>query len=246
MTPGFKLESCPNQLSKFGYRQTPDRLLTDSWHTPDLLQTDSTKSVGDDTRSQFGELSKSALQIWRAVQFGYYQTPNRHPDMNTWRTPYGPLTDSDRPLTIWLLSDSQKSPHRHPMDSTPNRLHSLFSYRHTSNPKTKDICWRWQQVSIWLAVQISSQNLESCPNQLSKFGELSRSAFKILVSIRLLTDPPTTNTWQTPDEPPTDPDGPQWTPTDPDGPRQTPDRPPTDPQRGSCDIIKALLISWQL
>ena len=82
-TPGFNLESCPNQLSKLGYHQTLDRLLTDSWQTPDWLltdsqqtwdrltlnpTTDSKKFVEDDTRSQFGELSKSALQIWRAFQ----------------------------------------------------------------------------------------------------------------------------------------------------------------------------------
>ena len=68
---GHNLESYPNQFSKFGYHQTPDWLLTYSWLTPIILWTDLLKQqrfVGDDTRSQFGELSKSALQIWRAVQ----------------------------------------------------------------------------------------------------------------------------------------------------------------------------------
>ena len=39
------------------------------------------------------------------------------------------------------------------------------SDRLTLNP-TAEICWRWHQVLIWRAVQISSPNLESCPNQL--------------------------------------------------------------------------------
>ena len=68
------LESCNNELSKFGahlgeatYRNnldTPDCLLTDSWLTPDRLLKDSKKSI---LRSQFGELSQWALQIWRAI-----------------------------------------------------------------------------------------------------------------------------------------------------------------------------------
>ena len=80
MTPGLNLESCPNQLSKFG------------------------------------ELSKSALQIW-------------------------------------LPSDSQKIPHRHPMDS---------GHRHTSNPKTVSKNFFWMMTP--------SPNLESCPDELSKCG----------------------------------------------------------------------------
>ena len=68
------LESCNNELSKFGahlgeatYRNNldnPDCLLTDSWLTPDRLLKDSKKSI---LRSQFGELSQWALQIWRAI-----------------------------------------------------------------------------------------------------------------------------------------------------------------------------------
>jgi hypothetical protein len=74
-------------------------------------------------------------------------------------------------------------------------------------------------------------NLESFPNQLSKFGELSRSALKNLVTIRLLTNP---LTW-TPDRPPTD----HWqTLTDPwqFGYYQTPKRVLTDTQWTWCPI----------
>ena len=98
------LESFPSQLSKFGYHQTPDRLLSDTWHTSD-----------------------------------------------------------------WLLADSQQ---------TSDGL--------TLNP-IAEICWRWHQVSIWRAVQISSPNLESFQNQLSNFGYHQTSD-------RLLTD-----CWHTPD-----------------------------------------------
>ena len=60
--------------------RTPDELLTDYWHTPEWLPTDfqqthinPAREFWDDTRSQFGELFKSALQIWRAF---YYSSPN--------------------------------------------------------------------------------------------------------------------------------------------------------------------------
>ena len=42
---GHNLESYTNQLSKFGYHQTPDRLLTDSWLTPDWPLTDSQQAL---------------------------------------------------------------------------------------------------------------------------------------------------------------------------------------------------------
>ena len=85
------LESLPDQLSKFGYHQTPDRLLTDSLLTPNFQQTqlnpatDSKKFVADDTGSQFGELSNQLSK-------------------------FGELNKSA--LQIWLLLDSQKSPSR--------------------------------------------------------------------------------------------------------------------------------------
>ena len=60
------------------------------------------------------------------------------------------------------------------------------SDRLTLNP-TAEICWRWHQVSIWRAVQISSPNLESFPNQLSKFG------------YHQTTDRPLTDSWHTSD-----------------------------------------------
>ena len=91
MASGFNLESCPNQLSKFGYYQTTDRLQTDFGQSFDRLTlnpiTDTKKFVGDDNRSQFGELSKSALQIWRVIQIS---SPNL--------------------VTIRLLKDSSQTP----------------------------------------------------------------------------------------------------------------------------------------
>ena len=176
-------ESYLKQLSKFGFNQTPDRLLIDSWLTPNGLQdffwrlqhisiwravpissptlvtmglltdsqqttdrltlnptTDSKKFVGDDIRSQFGELFKSALQIWRALHISF-------PNLVTIRL----LTDYWLTPDI-LLTDSQQT-----------------SDRHTLDPAA-EICWRWHQVSIWRAVWVSSPNLESFQNQLSKFG----------------------------------------------------------------------------
>ena len=132
---GNNLESYPNQLSKFGYHQTPDRLLTDSWHTPDWLpahfgqtRLKQERFVGDDTRSQFGELCKSALQIWRAFQ-----------------------TSSPNLVTIRLLTDYWLTPDTLLTDSwhTSDRL--------TLN-QTAEICPKWHYVSIWRAVQISSSN----------------------------------------------------------------------------------------
>ena len=116
--------------------QTPDGLLTDSWQTPDRFLTDSQQThIKPQNRlrnlescpnqlSNFGELSKSALQIW---------LPS-----NSWQTTDRLLKDS------WL---------------TPNRLTNLAT-----------LCWRWHQVSIWRAVQISSLMLESFQDQLFKFG----------------------------------------------------------------------------
>ena len=89
LTLGLNLESCSNQVSKFGKLSRSAlnlviiRLLTDSQlqQKEKNLKTDSKKFVGDDTRSQFGELSKSALQIWKVPnqlsKSGYYQTPKR-------------------------------------------------------------------------------------------------------------------------------------------------------------------------
>ena len=77
------LESFPNQLSKFGYHQTTDRPLTDSWHTSDRLQTYFVKTnIKPNSRnffvmmtlclnlesclnklSKFGKVSKSALRF---------------------------------------------------------------------------------------------------------------------------------------------------------------------------------------
>ena len=107
------LESFPSQLSKFGYHQTPDRLLSDTWHTSD-----------------------------------------------------------------WLLADSQQ---------TSDGL--------TLNP-IAEICWRWHQVSI----------LESCPDQLSKFGELSKSAFQFWLPSDFwqTTDWLLTYSWLTPNRLQTD------------------------------------------
>ena len=130
-------ESYLKQLSKFGFNQTPDRLLIDSWLTPNDLQdffwrwqqisiwravpissptlvtmglltdsqqttdrltlnptTDSKKFVGDDIRSQFGELFKSALQIWRALHISFPNLVSIRLLTDYWLTPDILLTDS--------------------------------------------------------------------------------------------------------------------------------------------------------
>ena len=95
--------------------QTTDWLLTYSWLTPDWLPTDFGQAYikqqiffGDDTRSQFGELSKSALQIWRAFQMNSPNLVNIKQLtvcwltdwlLNSWLTPEWLLTDS------WLTLD---------------------------------------------------------------------------------------------------------------------------------------------
>ena len=153
MTPGLNLESCPNQLSKFGYHQTPDRLLTDSQQTFDRLTLN--------LATEIGELLESALQIW--------------------------LPSDSWPTADWLMTDSWLTPDWLRTDSglTPNILW-------TDSYWTAEICLRWHQVSIWRAVQISSPNLESFPNQLSKFSYHHAHD-------RLLTD-----SWPTSDWLPTD------------------------------------------
>ena len=147
-------------------------LLTDSQQTTDRLTlnptTDSKKFVGDDIRSQFGELFKSALQIWRALHISF-------PNLVTIRL----LTDYWLTPDI-LLTDSQQT-----------------SDRHTLDPAA-EICWRWHQVSIWRAVWISSPNLESFQNQLSKFGYL-----RLLTDYWLTPDILLTDSWLTPDWLPT-------------------------------------------
>ena len=105
-------ESYLKQLSKFGFNQTPDRPLIDSWSTPNVLQ----DFFGDDSRFQFGELSQSALQLW---------------------------LQSDS----WLPTDFGQT------QIKPN--------------------------SIYLLDITPGLNLESCSNQLSKFGELLKSALQI-------------------------------------------------------------------
>ena len=158
MTPVLNLERCPNQLSNFGelsksalqiwlpsdFWQTTDRLMTDSQHKPDWLPTDSYSLqiqllfVGLDTSSQFGEVSKSALQFWR----DYWETPDwLIPDwlqtfnrltlnptdskkfvVNDTRSKSGELSKSA--LQIWLTSYSWQTPGRLLTDSwqTPDRL----------------------------------------------------------------------------------------------------------------------------
>ena len=110
-------ESFPNQLSEFGYHQTPDWLLTDSWHTSEWILTDKQQTSDRLTlnptaeiclrwhQSQFGELPKSALQIWRAFQVS-------SPNLVTIR----PLTDYFLTPDI-LLTDSWLTLNRLQMDS---------------------------------------------------------------------------------------------------------------------------------
>ena len=102
---------------------------------------DSKKFNGNDTRSHFGELSKSDLQIWRAFQISSQNLVTITHDRlltDSWQT-------SDRLLTdFWLTPDWLP---------TSNRL--------TLNPTvdSKKNWWRWQLVPIWRAFQISSPNL---------------------------------------------------------------------------------------
>ena len=153
MTLGLNLESCPDQISKFGELsksavkiwlpsdswQTTYRLLTDSWLTPDWLLTDSWLTFDWSEDDLILCWKWHQVSIWRAVQisspnlksflnqlskFGYYQTPKR------------------------VLEDSQQT----------FEFRSLTPDGGTSSTETgskKDFGW-WHQFSI-------------CPDQLS-FG----------------------------------------------------------------------------
>ena len=135
--------------------------------------------------SQFGELSKSALQMWRAFKISspnfltigllidYWLTAGILLT-DSWLTPDWP-SDSDRPLTDywltpdWLLTDSWLTPDWRLTDSwlTPDWIPTDF--RQTPiKPNSRN-----------LLEMIPGLNLESCSNQLSKFGKLSKSALQI-------------------------------------------------------------------
>ena len=117
-------ESFPNQPTKFGYHQTPDRFLTDSWQTPDLLVIDS------------------------------------------WPTP------------DWLLTDSQQTSDRLTLNPT-----DIWQTHIEPNGRN-------------LLEMTPGLNLESHPNQLSKFGELSKSALQIWLPSCLTPDwLPTDSHW---------------------------------------------------
>ena len=75
MTLGFNLESCPNQLWLLSdFQKTSDAqktidFLMEVHQAPKLSLR---KILDDDTNFQFGELSRSALQIWLLIDS--YQT----------------------------------------------------------------------------------------------------------------------------------------------------------------------------
>ena len=219
MTPGLNLESCPNQLSKFGELSiwrafqmsspnlvtirlltncwlTHDWLMTDSWLTHDWLLTDSgltldwlptsfgqtpieqQRFVWDDTRSQFGEPSKSALQIWRAFQIS---SPNLVTIMlmtDCWLTPDLLLTDSQQTSDRLTLNQTVKF--------VGNDAMSQFGELSKS------------ALQIWRAFQISSPNFvtvelltDSCQTPATLLSDSCQTAVRLL---RLLTD-----SWWTPD-----------------------------------------------
>ena len=145
---GHNLESYPNQFSKFGYHQTPDWLLTYSWLTPIILWTDLLKQqrfVGDDTRSQFGELSKSALQIWRAVQTSSPNLVTIRLLTDYWLTPDTLLTDSwhtsDR-LTLNQTAEICPKWQWAALESSPN-LESWFEQLSKLRPN-----WEWGPLGV--------------------------------------------------------------------------------------------------
>ena len=155
------LESCPNQLSNFGELSksvlVTIRLLKDSWQTPDIFLTDSQqtsnrltlnpradskKFVGDDTRSQYGELSKSALQIWRAFQISSPNLVTIRLLTDYWQTPDILLTDSQQTSDRLTLN-----PTVDPKKFVGNDSRSQFGELSKS------------ALQIWRTFQISSPNL---------------------------------------------------------------------------------------
>ena len=133
--------------------------------------------------------------IWTALQIETYIISNKF--LRVWRNLIGPLTDLHGPPT---------NPWWYP-------VYLLVLY------------WRWHQVSIWRAVQISS------PNLVTNI---------ILKCFSQTPDGLHTDSWQTPYWLPTEsrrtPEGPQ---TDSTELRQTltdPDGPPTDPGVGQESI----------
>ena len=142
----------------------------DSWPSLDRLQTDSSRTPAWQTPTW-----------WTAV----WQTP-------AWRTPDGLLTDSWRTLA-WRIPAlaPPPPPNGHMMDTQMEPLmECLTDTRETImtpwyNPDGFPMDWgtldRLQEidfnVSIWRAGKMRSSNLESCPNELSKFAaHLERSS----------------------------------------------------------------------
>ena len=187
MTRGLNLESCLNQLSKFGYHQTPARLLSDSWQTldrlltyslyiPDWLLTDSQYThIKYTLRNKW---SCNQVSIWRAVQISSPNLvtvrPTPNPATEIWRLEMTSCLNLERCTNQLSKFGYHQKPDRLLTDiwQTPDRLLTypwltldwLSTDFQQTNIKPR------HQVSIWRAVQISSPNLESFSNKLSKFG----------------------------------------------------------------------------
>ena len=149
------LESFSNQPTKFGYHQTPDGFLTDSWLTPDWLLIDSwltpdwllTDSwpnpdwllTDSQQTSDRLTLNPTALICWRWHQVSIWRaikisSPNLKSFLNQlYKSGY-----NQTPIRV--LRDTQRTPDWHPTDSglqkEDSRVWGLLSDRHTSNPKT--------------------------------------------------------------------------------------------------------------
>ena len=93
-----------------------------------------------------------------------------------WWTPDQLLTMSTWPIHNGLLTDSKKLILKvFNLESLTNELSKLGAHFKRSFGET-EIDFK---VSIWRAGTMSSPNLESCPNELSKFGEPSQWALQI-------------------------------------------------------------------
>ena len=114
MTPGLNLESCLNQLSKFGYHQTPDILLTYSQQTSDRLTLNPATEIGDNTRSQVGELFKSAFQMESCLnQLSKFGELSKSALQILFLSVKIVLTDSwltPNRLQVWFLTDLHQTP----------------------------------------------------------------------------------------------------------------------------------------
>ena len=150
-------------FSSFKPIYLPYQLLTDSWWTPDQVLTDSRQiphGLLPDRLLPDGLLSDRLLtDSWRTLA---WQIPALAPPPN------GHMMDTQMEPLMECLTDTRETimtpwynPDGFPMDwGIPDRLQEIDF-----------------NVSIWRAGKMRSSNLESCPNELSKFAaHLERSS----------------------------------------------------------------------